>query len=92
MSGINPSNMVHPLNVSLSFPPIRLNKRVFVRERDKLIAKKVHSLQEAGFIREVYYHDWLDNVVMVKMQTSSVCGFHQLEQSMLEGQPSSPMD
>ena len=60
------SGIVHKLNVSPSFPPIRQKKQVFVQERDKAIAEEVHRLQEVGFIREVYYPDWLTNIVMVK--------------------------
>ena len=66
MPGIDPLVMVHRPNVSPSFPPIRQKKRVFTPERDQAIAKKVHKLQKANFIREVYYPDWLANVVMVK--------------------------
>ena len=40
--------------------------KVFTQERDKAIAEEVRKLQEADFIREVYYPDWLANVVMVK--------------------------
>ena len=39
---------------------------MFAQERDKAVAKEVRKLLEAGFIREVYYPDWLANVVMVK--------------------------
>jgi len=39
---------------------------VFAQERDKAIAKEVRKLQDAEFIREVYYTNWLANVVMVK--------------------------
>ncbi|XP_030970751.1 uncharacterized protein LOC115991148 [Quercus lobata] len=66
MPGIDPSVMVHKLNVSPSFPQIRQKKRVFAQERDKAIAEEVRKLLEAGFIREVYYPDWLANVFMVK--------------------------
>ena len=66
MLGIDPSVIVHKLNVSYSFPPIRQKKRVFAQERDKAIAKEVQKLLEADFIREVYYPDMLVNVVMVK--------------------------
>ena len=66
MLGIDPSIIVHRLNVSPSFPPIRQKKRVFAPERDQTIAEEVCKLQEASFIREVYYPDWLANVVMVK--------------------------
>ena len=58
--------MVHRLNVSPSFPPVRQKKRVFAPERDRAIVEEVCKLQEASFIREVYYPDWLANVVMVK--------------------------
>ena len=66
MPGIDPSVIVHRLNVLPSFPPIRQKKRVFAPERDQTIAEEVRKLQEASFIREVYYPDWLANVVMVK--------------------------
>ena len=66
MPGIDPSVIVHRLNVLPSFPPIRQKKRVFIPERDQTIAEEVRKLQEASFIREVYYPDWLANVVMVK--------------------------
>ena len=66
MPGIDPSIIVHKLNVSPSSPPIRQRKRVFIQEIDKAIAEKVQKLLDADFIREVYYPDWLANVVMVK--------------------------
>ena len=66
MPGIDPSVIVHRLNVSPSFPPIRQKKRVFASEQDQAIAEEVRKLQETSFIREVYYPDWLANLVMVK--------------------------
>lgn len=39
---------------------------MFAQERDKAIAEGVRKLQDVEFIREVYYPDWLANVVMVK--------------------------
>ena len=66
MPGIDPSIMVHRLNVSPSFPPVRQKKRVFALERDQAIVEEVRKLQEASFIRESYYPDWLANIVMVK--------------------------
>ena len=65
MFGINPSVMVHRLNVSPTFPPIRQKRQVFAQEQDRAKAEEVHKLQDADFIREVYYLDWLANVVMV---------------------------
>ena len=63
---IDPSIIVHRLNVSPLSPSIRQRKRVFAQERDKAIAEEVQKLLVADFIREVYYLDWLANVVMVK--------------------------
>ena len=66
MPRIDPSVIVHRLNVNPTSSPIRLKKRVLAQERDKAIAEEVRKLLEVGFIREVYYPDWLANVVMVK--------------------------
>ena len=66
MPGIDPSVIVHRLNVSHSFPLIRQKKQVFASERDQAIVEEVRKLQEASFIREIYYSDWLVNVAMVK--------------------------
>ena len=66
MLGIDPLGIVHRLNVLPFFPPIRQKKQVFTSEQDQAIAEEVYKLQEASFIREVYYPNWLTNVVMVK--------------------------
>ena len=68
MPGIDPNIMVQHLIITPSFPPVRQRKRVFVQERDKTIAKEVHKLLDAGFIKEVYYLEWLANVVIVKKE------------------------
>ena len=39
---------------------------MFAQEQDNAIVEEVQKLLEADFIREVYYSDWLVNVVMVK--------------------------
>ena len=66
MPGIDPSIIVHKLNVSSLFPLVQQKKRVYTQERDKAIAEEVRKLLEVDFFREVYYSDWLANVVMVK--------------------------
>ena len=33
---------------------------------DKAIAEEIHKLRNVGLINEVYYPEWLANVVMVK--------------------------
>ena len=66
MSGINPSVITHRLNIYPSSKPVRQKKRVFALERDNAIKEEVQKLTLAKFIWEVYYPDWLANVVMVK--------------------------
>ena len=66
MLGIDPSVITHCLNVYPSSKPIRQKKRVFAPERDNAIKEEVQKLTITKFIWEVYYPDWLANVVMVK--------------------------
>ena len=66
MPGIDPSVITHRLNVCPSSKPVRQKKRVFAPKRDGAIKDEVQKLMVTKFIREVYYPDWLANVVMVK--------------------------
>ena len=45
MPRIDPLVIVHRLNVSPSFPPIRQKKRVFAQERDRAIVEEVGKLK-----------------------------------------------
>ena len=65
MFRIDSSVITHRLNVSSSYKPVCQKRRVFTPEWDNAI-KEVHKLVTTEFIREVYYPDWLANVVMVK--------------------------
>ena len=53
MPRIDPSVIVHKLNVNPASLPIRQKKRVFTQERDKVIAEEVSKLLEAYFIRRL---------------------------------------
>ena len=66
MPGIDPSVITYRLNVYPSSKLIHQKKRVFAPERDNAIKKEIQKLTTTQFIREVYYPDWLVNVVMVK--------------------------
>ena len=66
MPGIDPSVIAHCLNVNPSSKPVHQKKRVYVPKRDNAIKKEVQKLTTAEFIREVYYPDWLVNMVIVK--------------------------
>jgi hypothetical protein len=66
MPGINPEEIVHVLNVDLDMKPIKQKKRKFAPKRVEATAVEVEKLLRAQFIQEVYYPDWLVNIVLVK--------------------------
>ena len=66
MLGIDPSVITRRLNVYPSSKLIRQKKRMFALEWDNAIKEEVQKLTMAKFIQEVYYPNWLANVVMVK--------------------------
>ncbi|GJV13465.1 reverse transcriptase domain-containing protein [Tanacetum coccineum] len=61
----------HRLNIREGYSPVRQKKRGQAPERMKAIQAEVHKLVEAGIMREVYYHEWLSNPVMVKKHDGS---------------------
>ncbi|XP_050233160.1 uncharacterized protein LOC126681656 [Mercurialis annua] len=64
--GINPKVASHKLNVIPGSVPKVQKKRRFTEERQKIIADEVNILEAADFIREVFYPEWVANVVLVK--------------------------
>ena len=64
--GIDQNVITHNLNVYPSSKPVQQKKRVFAPKRDNAIKEEVQKLTTVKFIWEVYYLDWLANVVMVK--------------------------
>ena len=66
MPGI-PANIIqHHLNMDSEKQPIQQRRRVFTPERNKAFMDEMDKLLTAKFIKEVYYPEWLANVVMVK--------------------------
>ena len=66
MPGI-PANIIqHRLNVDLEKKLVQQRRRVFSLERSKAVMDEVNKLLATNFIKEVYYLEWLANVVMVK--------------------------
>jgi ribonuclease HI len=66
MPGISPEEIVHVLNVDPDVKPVKQKRRKFAPERVEAITVEVKKLLRAQFIEEVYYPDWLANVVLVK--------------------------
>ncbi|GJS47792.1 reverse transcriptase domain-containing protein [Tanacetum coccineum] len=71
MTRVSRSVAEHRLNIREGYSPVRQKKRGQAPERAKAIQAEVHKLVEAGIMREVYYHDWLSNPVMVKKHDGS---------------------
>ena len=70
MPGIDPNFIMHELNV---LPNARLVKQRGRRSALKLVdavIKEVEKLKEASAIIEVFYPNWLSNIVVVKKKTS----------------------
>ena len=65
MTGINPVNASHKLNVLPSARPIWQKVWRFHPDRHQIIQAEVDNLLKDGFIREVKYPEWLANVVVV---------------------------
>nr|GEX66040.1 reverse transcriptase domain-containing protein [Tanacetum cinerariifolium] len=61
----------HRLNIREGCPPARQKKRGQAPERTKAIQAEVQKIVEARIMREVYYHNWLSNPVMVKKHDGS---------------------
>nr|GEW54203.1 reverse transcriptase domain-containing protein [Tanacetum cinerariifolium] len=59
MIGVPRSVAEHRLNIREGYTPVRQKKR------------EVQKLVDVGIMREVYYHDWLSNPVMVKKHDGS---------------------
>nr|GFA99604.1 reverse transcriptase domain-containing protein [Tanacetum cinerariifolium] len=71
MTGVPRSVVKHRLNIREGYSHVRQKKRGQAPKRAKAIQAEVQKLVEAGIMREVYYHDWLYNPVMVKKHDGS---------------------
>ena len=56
----------HKLNVDPERKPVQQRRRVFAPKWNQVITDEVNKLLSVSFIREVYYPDWLANVILVK--------------------------
>ena len=64
--GISLKVIQHKLNVNPEKKPIQQRQWIFTPEWNQAITDEVYKLLLADFIREVYYLDWLANVVLMK--------------------------
>ncbi|GJR70154.1 reverse transcriptase domain-containing protein [Tanacetum coccineum] len=66
MTGVPRNIAEHCLNIREGYSPVRQKKRGQAPERNKAIQEEVAKLVDAGIMKEVHYHSWLSNPVMVK--------------------------
>nr|GEW69166.1 hypothetical protein [Tanacetum cinerariifolium] len=66
MTGVPRHIAKHRLNVREGCLPVRQKKKGQAPERNKVIGEEVEKLVDADIMKEVYYHSWLSNPVMVK--------------------------
>ncbi|KAF5465384.1 hypothetical protein F2P56_015398 [Juglans regia] len=66
MSGIDNVVIEHKLCVNPEAKKVQQKRRSFSMEKCATIAKEIDCLLAAGFIKEMYYPEWLSNVVLVK--------------------------
>ncbi|GJV19929.1 hypothetical protein Tco_1368949 [Tanacetum coccineum] len=71
MTGVPRHAAEHRLNVREGCLPIRQKKRGQAPERNKAIQEEVEKLVDARIMKEVHYHSWLSNPVMVKKHDGS---------------------
>ncbi|GJS50843.1 reverse transcriptase domain-containing protein [Tanacetum coccineum] len=71
MTGVPRHVAEHRLNIREGCLPVRQKKMGQAPERNKAICEEVEKLVDADIMKEVHYHSWLSNPVMVKKHDSS---------------------
>ena len=71
--GLDPNFICHHLNVDSSITPKRQSLRHPSKEHVKAVKSEITKLKKAGAIKEVFYPQWLVNIVVVKKKTGKWC-------------------
>nr|GEV17740.1 reverse transcriptase domain-containing protein [Tanacetum cinerariifolium] len=71
MTGVPRHIAEHRLNVREGCSPVRQKKRGQEADRNQAIQEEVGKLMKPGIMKEVHYHDWLSNPMMVKKHDDS---------------------
>nr|GFA47412.1 reverse transcriptase domain-containing protein [Tanacetum cinerariifolium] len=65
MTGVPHHIAEHRLNIHEGCLPIRQKKKGQAPERNKAIYEEVEKLVDAGIMKEVHYHSWLSNPMLI---------------------------
>ena len=68
-SGVDPNFICHHLNVNPSIIPKRQPPRRPFKEHVETVKNEVTKFKQAGAIKELFYPQWLANIVVVKKKT-----------------------
>ncbi|GJW95085.1 reverse transcriptase domain-containing protein [Tanacetum coccineum] len=71
MTGVPRHIAEQRLNIREGCPPVRQKRKSQVADRNQAIQEEVEKLVDANIMKEVYYHSWLSNPVMVKKHDDS---------------------
>ena len=63
---MDPNFICHYLNVNPSVTPKKQLPRRFSKEHSDIVKEEVVKLKRVGAIKEVFYPEWLANMVVVK--------------------------
>ena len=88
VSGINPRLACHLLNLNPEAMPRKQPPRRSSKDHVKAVRTEVNKLKQAGAMKEIFYLEWLANIVVVKKKNVKwqvVCGFYGLEKILPEG-------
>ena len=85
--GVDPDFICHHLNINPSVTPKKQPPRDPSKEHANAVRNEVMKLKKAGAIKEVFYPEWLANIVVVKKKTGKwqVCvDFTNLKKTCLK--------
>ena len=83
--GVDPDFICHHLNVNPVMTPKKQLPRRQSKEHAEAVRQEVSKLKKAGAIKEVFYPEWLANIVVVKKKSGKwqVCvDFTDLNKSL----------
>ena len=66
---VDPNFICHHLNVSLAVTPKKKPPRRSSKKHANAVREEVMKLKKAGAIKEVFYPEWLANIVVVKKKS-----------------------
>ena len=69
--GVDSDFICHHLNVNLAITPKKQASRRSSKEHTDAVREEVAKLKKAGAIKEVFYPEWLANIVVVKRRTGN---------------------